>query len=261
MSKALQLLSLLPRRPREFYARVAASVESRWDQARVQGPTYDVTVSRDGIVLLEAALRAELVSYLNDANVEQLGLVLQRNVAQLEDAPFEQYHNGGSLFGRLCYALVRAVRPQNVVETGVCYGISSAHILAALNENAQGHLFSIDLPPLGKNGDAYVGSLIPHALRERWTLQRGTSRMLLPRLAENLGEIGVFVHDSLHTYENMQIEFGTVWPLLPSRGVLIADDVQGNSAFQELTRRADVAEAVVFQEPNKGTLFGVAVKR
>ena len=261
MSKTLQLLSLLRRHPREFYERVATGVESRWEQARLQGPKYSVTASRNGIGLLATALKAEVARYLNEADVEQLALELQRSIGQLEDAPFAQYHNGGSLFGRLCYALVRALRPRNVVETGVCYGISSAHILAALKGNAQGHLYSIDLPPLGKNGDAYVGGAIPNELRERWTLQRGSSRKLLPRLAENLGEIGFFVHDSLHTYDNMQAEFATVWPLLPSRGVLIADDVQGNAAFQELTRRADVAEAVVFQEPSKGTLFGVAVKR
>jgi predicted O-methyltransferase YrrM len=38
------------------------------------------------------------------------------------------------------YLLVRAARPRTVVKTGVLYGASSAHILAALARNGEGQL-------------------------------------------------------------------------------------------------------------------------
>jgi len=43
--------------------------------------------------------------------------------------------------------LIRLVKPNHVLETGVSSGASSAHILLALHDNGKGTLFSTDLPP------------------------------------------------------------------------------------------------------------------
>lgn len=48
--------------------------------------------------------------------------------------------------GALVYAIVRVLKPEIVVETGVASGLSSAYILQALEENRKGKLYSIDLP-------------------------------------------------------------------------------------------------------------------
>jgi hypothetical protein len=139
--------------------------------------------------------------------------------------------------------------------------VTSAYILAALEANEQGHLYSIDLPPLGKNGDDYVGWLVPNELQKRWSLRRGTSRRLLGPLIAELGAIDLFVHDSLHTYKNMKHEFETVWPDLRVGGVLISDDIEGNAAFLQLALSKKLDRSVVIQEKNKDALLGVAVKR
>src|SRR6185503_16129417 len=75
------------------------------------------------------------------------------------------------------YALVRAAKPRLVVETGVASGLSSAHILRALDRNGIGTLHSIDLPnvqagsilPEGRTS----GWIVPESLRARWKLQLG----------------------------------------------------------------------------------------
>jgi len=175
--------------------------------------------------------------------------------------PFPAIYNGDSALAAFCYAVTRALHPKHAVETGVCYGVTSAHILKAMEMNGEGHLDSIDVPPLGKDADKQVGRFIPEELRSRWTLHRGMSRRLLRPLLDQLGSIDLFVHDSLHTYENMRDEFAVAWPSLRRGGVLVSDDVQGNSAFQELAARPDVAAHVVVQEQGKNALFGVAVKR
>jgi hypothetical protein len=48
------------------------------------------------------------------------------------------------------YGLVRALRPEFVVETGIATGVSTALISAAVIENGAGRLYSIDLPLRGR---------------------------------------------------------------------------------------------------------------
>jgi predicted O-methyltransferase YrrM len=70
----------------------------------------------------------------------------------------------------------------------------------------------------------------------------------------------MFLHDSFHTYRNMQMEFATMWPILRPGGVLVSDDIEGNAAFHELAQSKDVALAVVVRECEKNSLFGILVK-
>ena len=125
--------------------------------------------------------------------------------------------------GEALYLLVRAARPSVVVETGVLYGASSAHILAALEKNGGGELHSIDLgcPP----GEPSHDFLVPPALKSRWTYIRGSVREELPPLLARLGKIDMFNHDSLHTYENMTWEYETAFKHLRPGGLLSSHDV------------------------------------
>jgi len=81
------------------------------------------------------------------------------------------------------------------------------------------------------------GWLVPHELRERWTVRLGTSRALLGPWLDELGTIDLFVHDSLHTYENMTWEYGAAWARLAAGGMLVSDDVFWSLAFRHFARR------------------------
>jgi predicted O-methyltransferase YrrM len=129
------------------------------------------------------------------------------------------------------YYLVRALRPRIVVETGVCYGASSSYILEALAANGKGELYSIDL---GNTEDEPPHDFfVPRRLWSRWHLCIGDSQELLPSLLRQLGEIDLFHHDSLHTYEHMMWEYETAFPWLSPDGVLSSHDV---SAILSLRR-------------------------
>ena len=158
--------------------------------------------------------------------------------------------------GTFLYAVLRTLRPQVVVETGVANGFSTAFSLLALRANGEGHLHSIDLPrEVGREyepGTFYEGEgragippgfesgwLIPPELKDRWTLVSGRSQEELPPLLERLGTIDLFVHDSEHSYECMDFEFRAAWPALREGGALVADDWNWNSAFAELARDVD----------------------
>lgn len=144
------------------------------------------------------------------------------------------------------YGLVRLLKPDVVVETGVCDGYSSRFILLAMERNRHGRLCSIDFPnqdvELGVDNKRQrdvmpdrkaTGWLVPSALRSRWSLHLGDAKVFLPQVLESLGHIDIFIHDSLHTYEHMMFEFRTAWPRLRESGLLLADDCDWNPAFRE----------------------------
>jgi predicted O-methyltransferase YrrM len=176
------------------------------------------------------------------------------------ETPRGQRYNTGRVTGRdgydeglRLYRLLRDVRPQVAVETGVCNGVSTAFLLLALEDNGTGELHSIDLPEVageeyeegtfwdGKGGAVIPpgkepGWMVPPELRERWELVLGRSQDELPPLLDRVGQIDFFMHDSEHSYECMSFEFRTAWPALREGGVLVADDVIVNPAWAAFTR-------------------------
>jgi predicted O-methyltransferase YrrM len=261
-SKALQWISLLPQRPKEFFDRMVSAIASRCETIQPVRPSYTPCSWEKGVLLLQQILGTDLAAYLDKYELAGIEVRIQEQIAQLgPNAPFSKIHNGDLRLARLSYALARALRPNVIVETGVCYGVTSAYLLEALRQNGKGHLHSVDLPPLAKEADSHVGRLIPEDLRNRWTLHRGTSRRILTPLIEKLDGLDMFLHDSLHTYSNMRMEFSATWSKLRPGGVLIADDIEGNTAFQEQMKSEDAAAALIFEQSGKRALFGIAMKR
>lgn len=146
------------------------------------------------------------------------------------------------------YAIVRACKPNILVETGVANGVSSTYLLEALNQNGQGELHSIEIgnSPYVPPGQS-TGWIVPERLRSRWTLHLGDARRYLPELLDKLGTIDMFIHDSLHTYDHMKFEFEQAYPHLRSRGILISDDALWNSAFPEFVRTRGIRTARVIR--------------
>ena len=132
------------------------------------------------------------------------------------------------------YALIRAWKPNTVIETGVASGKSSTAILLALNHNDRGRLFSIDLPnPPGHvlpdgaethTGGRPVGWLAPEYLRSRWTLILEDSRQALPDLIREIQSVDVFLHDSLHTNAHVAFELGAALPAMTPDGLMLLDN-------------------------------------
>ncbi|HWO94333.1 MAG TPA: class I SAM-dependent methyltransferase [Dehalococcoidia bacterium] len=136
---------------------------------------------------------------------------------------------------RVWYALVRLARPNVVLETGVHDGLSSALILEALRANGAGHLVSIDLPALDLPGGE-PGWLVPTRLRERWTLELGDARRLLPATLERYPAVDIFIHDSDHRREHREFEFRTVRPHAGPGALLMSDDDEERDVLDDLAR-------------------------
>jgi predicted O-methyltransferase YrrM len=146
------------------------------------------------------------------------------------------------------YAVIRAVKPECVLETGIANGVSSAYFLLAMERNQKGALYSIDVNdgsylPSGKQ----VGWVVPEWLRERWNVHLGDARELLPRLLAELKSLDVFIHDSLHTYEHMKFEYEEAYPCIRQGCILISDDALWNPAFKEFADKVEAPMASVLR--------------
>jgi predicted O-methyltransferase YrrM len=137
------------------------------------------------------------------------------------------------------------LKPSVVVETGVNEGYSTQAILSAMNLNGIGKLYSIDLPNVSNAPDSRsynlnskeVGYMVPIHLRNRWELRIGDAKLLLSPLLSELGEIDIFLHDSLHTYDHMLYEYREAWQHIKVNGLLVSHDIQMNDAFKNFVQK------------------------
>lgn len=182
---------------------------------------------------------------------------------------FAGYNDGDAALVRAIWCLVRHLNPLQVVETGVAHGFTSRLILEGLARNRQGHLWSIDRPPLDPRTRQRVGIAVPLSMRRDWRLLDGSSRRCLPGLLARLGTIDLFVHDSLHTERNVRFELDRAWAALRPGGAMVIDDIDSNAGFASFCKAFSGFEALVGEaEPvrpdkrrfnNKG-LFAIVLK-
>ena len=164
--------------------------------------------------------------------VEFLTRVPSREVEKVKDELDHLNLGFNPKFRSALYVLIRILKPEVVVETGVAEGASSLLMLLALERNTKGELYSIDLPSPQRalsDGVLYpvyeVGSRVPSQLRERWHLILGDAREQLPKLFAQLGRIDIFLHDSLHTESHMLWEYRIAWLFIREGGILLSDDI------------------------------------
>lgn len=111
--------------------------------------------------------------------------------------------------GLLLHALVRAVRPDNVIETGTHKGFSAMILAQALENNGHGKLYTIDLT------DHRVQALSEkYGLAGRVTFIQGDSRIELAKLAKTLGRFSFLWLDSDHDDTVVLAEIAAAAPAL-----------------------------------------------
>jgi predicted O-methyltransferase YrrM len=245
------LFNLLFSSPSEFLDRVITAAEG------VASPPQSAA-DRGGLdltAMLEMSSRylgIDLCDFLKDPGAVAIREHIASKRALLDRPASAAMHDAGAGLPDFCYVICRALRPRVVVETGVGSGVTTSFILQALAANDEGHLWSIDLPPIG--AEKFAGSFVPEHLRMRWTLLRGRSRDLLPQLLSDLQTPDVFLHDSLHTTRNMTFEFHRAWQNLTPGGVLLSDDIHMSKSFARFVTSKGVGLSLV------GSRFGAAFK-
>lgn len=153
----------------------------------------------------------------------------------------------------MLYALVRDRRPRCVVETGVANGLSTRIILRALAHNEFGTLVSFDVEPTASETVDKV------AYSSYWRFELLPRSCTVDNIQERLescsGSIDLWYHDSDHSYGWQIGECRLAWKMLSRRGLLVVDDVDGNSAFADFARENRASHFLALFERRKVSGF------
>jgi len=155
--------------------------------------------------------------------------------------------------GALLYLLVRAQRPQVVLETGVGPGYSTAWILAALDSNGSGELTSLGPgPTAGRSAGVHevaMGQFVPPNLRTRWTLALGNTEARLREILAHFGQVDLFFYDNGPVAARARFELHAAWERLTPRGILLAHHIDTNTAWSAFCRTQGVPAQVLDAGP------------
>lgn len=145
------------------------------------------------------------------------------------------------------YVLIRLLKPDLCVETGVFYGGTTAFMLNALHKNRKGRLISIDLPAHELKRSSFTrhdnvkdsedlpfgletGFIIPDYLKNRWQFIEQESLKVLDKLKETFT---FFCHDSEHCRDYMLKELELAKSKMPVNSTIMADDIDWSNGFIE----------------------------
>jgi predicted O-methyltransferase YrrM len=200
--------------------------------------------------LLDEAL-VEATSIPHSSQVFERRTFIERYVAEIGQIYRAHYVPGwvnleDALF---LYWLVRQAKPRQIVQCGVCNGLSAAFMMLALVKNGpDGTLRVIDMPPIFNptdpswttEGKVYgvvipegktTGWMVPDAYRDRFEVWNGDAKELLPEMVDRLDSLDLFYHDSDHSYNHMMFEFNQAKRKLNKGGLVVGDDVSWNSSL------------------------------
>jgi hypothetical protein len=222
-----------------FGPRLSQLVRKTFGTGEITNFTYDLTAKNLNYLAHMVAFaarrpRAEIAGFIAEAR-QDAGL--KQHVAdaiRARGAPLDT--SVECLFGRRLgwYALVRALRPRVVVETGVERGHGAVLLCAALLRNAaEGHpgrYFGLDIDP-------GAGWLLTGKYAQTGKILYGDSLESLANLQET---IDLFVNDSDHSADYEAREYLAIKSKLSSNAVILGDNAHATdklALFSEQTGR------------------------
>lgn len=116
---------------------------------------------------------------------------------------------------QVLYALVRALRPDRVLEMGTHMGGSATHIAQALADNRRGHLTCVDINPL-------AGRDIPENLRSYVTIEITDIDDYIRR--DDVGSFDFIFEDGAHSEFQVHTIYERLDKLLKPGGVIVSHD-------------------------------------
>jgi predicted O-methyltransferase YrrM len=198
--------------------------------------------------------------------LSRIAYAFNLNPLELDMASHEDPHGGyhaayddgfpvGSMWrveGQFLYALIRALKPVNVLELGTWHGCSATHILQALHDNgtsgdADGTLDCVDNRAYG---DIVIGDMIPLDLRLYANIHAKSLEGFIADIAPALEthRYDLIFEDAMHTVEQVELVWKNADRLLTPGGVIISHDAMhaiAGPVVQEGIARAGYAKKVV----------------
>ena len=178
-------------------------------------PRVDAVLSR---LFAQAARDDEVTSSLPEDRAltnrtARLGLTARERADALQDI----YMPVSPEAGKLLYALVRACRPETVVEFGTSFGISTIHLAAAVSDNGTGRVVTTELSH--RKATAARENLEQAGLAEVVTILEGDA---LETLGSVTGPVGLVLLDG---WKDLYLPvLRLLQPRLTPGALVVADD-------------------------------------
>jgi predicted O-methyltransferase YrrM len=155
----------------------------------------------------------------------------QATAQERSDAAEDIYMPVDPMAGRLMYSLIRASRPQVVVEFGMSYGISTLHSAAAVRDNGVGHVYTTEMS--AKKIAAATRTFADAGVDDLVTILDGDARETLQSVD---GDVGFILLDG---WKEMYLPvLQLLEPRLPAGAIVLADNTEhaGTETFVEYVR-------------------------
>jgi predicted O-methyltransferase YrrM len=162
----------------------------------------------------------------------------EASAAELADALQDAYIPISADAGKLLYAVIRASRPQTVVEFGTSFGISTIYLAAAVTDNGTGHVLTTELS--SKKIKAAGANLREAGVEAAVTILEGDA---LETLANVPAPVGVVLLDG---WKDLCLPvLRLLEPKLAPGALVAADDTNGPAMADYLAFIRDPANGYV----------------
>jgi predicted O-methyltransferase YrrM len=160
------------------------------------------------------------------------------SAAELSDALQDAYIPISAEAGKLLYAVIRASRPETVVEFGTSFGISTIYLAAAVTDNGAGHVLTTELS--SKKVKAAGANLREAGVEGAVTILEGDA---LETLADVPAPVGVVLLDG---WKDLCLPvLRLLEPKLAPGALVAADDSNGPAMADYLAYIRDPANGYV----------------
>lgn len=129
----------------------------------------------------------------------------------------------------LLYCLIRALKPENVVEIGTYFAGTTEVLARAVWENGSGCVYSVDPYGAGRVSQAMTGW--PEPLRAITTCSFDNSMSFLTQLLQTATPIDFILIDGAHDFEFVRFDLEMCARLLRPGGVIVIDDAEQAGPF------------------------------
>jgi len=199
-------------------------------------PRVDAVLSR---LFAQADRDSEVAASLpEDRALPSRTARLHMTARERADALQDMYMPVSPDTGRLLYALVRACRPETVVEFGTSFGISTIHLAAAVADNGTGRVVTTELSD--RKATAAGENLAQVGLAGLVTILQGDA---LETLASVTGPVGLVLLDG---WKELYVPvLRLLQPRLLPGALVVADDTSFESAASYLAYVRDPGNGFV----------------
>jgi predicted O-methyltransferase YrrM len=179
------------------------------------------------ISIVTNASLEEVMGYIKEAEADEQLKAHVINMAR--SGPDRSYSDPRADFAKRLswYAVVRVMKPEVIIETGVDKGLGAVVLAAAVLKNGRGRYYGTDIDPT-------AGRMLSGPYAKAGEILYGDSIESLNRFS---GTVDLFINDSDHSAEYEGREYVFIAPKLSDRAIVLGDNSHATDELMDWSER------------------------